>query len=99
MTVTHEGPKEPIIEGDLEVSDPVNVKNVLKMDEIVESLRKELKDTFEGTWVYSWFDLDLNTYNFTNPIFTRSGDLVFEVYRKATQGRSLLLPRRDISLT
>ena len=48
------------------------------MAEIVDGLKRELKKTFEGQWVYNWFGLDLNTYDFAHPIFTRGGDLVFE---------------------
>ena len=41
------------------------------MAEIVDGLKRELKKTFEGQWVYNWFGLDLNTYDFAHPIFTR----------------------------
>ncbi|KIP08500.1 hypothetical protein PHLGIDRAFT_379158 [Phlebiopsis gigantea 11061_1 CR5-6] len=85
IAVSHENNVN--VDGD-DVEDTVNAESLLNMEVITKELEDELRHQLEGPWVYNWFDLDPEEYEFTNPIFTRSGDLVFEIYRKGSMGKT-----------
>lgn len=81
-----------------------NAEDKLKNDmpSIVTTLEEGLRQEFGKDWVYNWFDLDMKIYDFTNPVFTRTGDLVFEVYRAHTansQGARVCFVQIFIMLT
>ena len=50
------------------------------LNELSETVEKALKARFESSSLYNWFQLKQD-FEFVNPIFTRTGDFVLEVYK------------------
>lgn len=71
-------------EGEKDLPDPYDAREKLqdRISDLVNTVGTELQEHLRTHRVHNWFDLDLNEYDVVNPIFTRGGDLVFEVYRK-----------------
>ena len=84
ISVSHENNIN--IDGDDSVEDTVHADSLLDMATIVRQLEDDLRHELLGPWVYNWLNLDPQRYEFTSPIFTRAGDLVFEIYRKESMG-------------
>ena len=67
---------------ELSTQDPYNAKTFLedKIVTLAEEAVKAIADHFSENDIYKWFDLDAQDYQLFNPIFTRGGDLVYEVF-------------------
>lgn len=66
-----------------DAKDPYDAKVQLedRIGDLAKDAEEAMKSLFTETYMYKWFDLDAEKHDpFFNPIFTRAGDLVFEVY-------------------
>ena len=84
VQINHDSDMDP--QDNTALIDPYSPEERIKkrLDGLVASAQEEMNKQFNGTSLHNWFALDEENYRFSNPIFTRSSDLVYEGYKTSS---------------